>query len=181
MLILRQLTISRKLWLLTTITTLGLLAIAMISLQQNHADMLQEKQFQTRMLVETAHSILAAAHEQASLGLISMAEARDRVSGWPWTWFFPRMVRTEDVSMCVNTRGWVRFRMKDYRGALEDLQEAVDLLPDGSNYLYLGLAYLHLNEIPAAREAARKAQAARVVGEYEEFLLNHLIEQLGGI
>ena len=95
---------------------------------------------------------------------------------------FPAPESRLDESLCVNTRGWIKLQLGDSRGALEDLEEAVDLAPLGANYLYLALARDRLGSDREAREAARKAAAAARAGEltpHEERLLEDLRAELG--
>ncbi len=75
---LRHLSISRKLWLLIILTSLGFLAITLLALQRYHDGMMQEKRIQTQMLVESAHSIIVNYHAQAEKGLLDMPQAQQR-------------------------------------------------------------------------------------------------------
>jgi methyl-accepting chemotaxis protein len=75
---LRHLSISKKLWLLILLTSIGFLAVTVLALQQYYDGLMQEKQIQTQMLVESAHSILADHHAQAEQGVIDTQEAQRR-------------------------------------------------------------------------------------------------------
>jgi methyl-accepting chemotaxis protein len=76
--ILRALTISKKLWLLTIVTTIGLVAVTSLALEEYHKGLMDEKSLQTEVLVESAHSLIAAEHAHAKSGDISMQEAQQR-------------------------------------------------------------------------------------------------------
>ncbi len=78
MALLRALTISKKLWLLTIVTAIGLVAITTLALEEYHQGLMDEKSLQTQVLVETAHSLIAAQHTHAKNGDISMQEAQQR-------------------------------------------------------------------------------------------------------
>jgi methyl-accepting chemotaxis protein len=78
MISLRHLAISKKLWLLTLITTVGLIAITALALKEYREDLMQEKLNQTRALVETAHSFVKKQHALAERGEIDMKEAQHR-------------------------------------------------------------------------------------------------------
>jgi methyl-accepting chemotaxis protein len=76
--ILRALTISKKLWLLTIITTLGLVALTSLALEEYHAGLMSEKALQTKALIDTAHSLITKQHEHAKRGDFDMQEAKKR-------------------------------------------------------------------------------------------------------
>ncbi len=76
--ILRRLSVNRKLWLLVALTSLGFLVITLLALQQSHDGMINEKQIQTRKLVESAYSIIANYHAQAEKGVFDMPESQRR-------------------------------------------------------------------------------------------------------
>ncbi len=78
MLSLRDLTISRKLWLLSLLIALGLVTTTLLALNEYHQDLLKEKEVQTHMLVEAAYSILEQEHQQQASGKISLEEAQQR-------------------------------------------------------------------------------------------------------
>jgi methyl-accepting chemotaxis protein len=78
MLTLRNLAISKKLWLLTLITTIGLVTITALALKEYHRDLMKEKMVQTQVLVETAHSLIAEQHALAEKGDIDMQAAMHR-------------------------------------------------------------------------------------------------------
>jgi methyl-accepting chemotaxis protein len=80
MLNLRQLPIKHKLWLLTTVTILGLLIITAIALNIYRKDLMNEKVTQTRVLVEAAHSIITDQHARAEKGEIELQEAQSRAA-----------------------------------------------------------------------------------------------------
>jgi methyl-accepting chemotaxis protein len=75
---LRHLSISRKLWLLTLLITLGLIATTLLALKEYHEDLMQEKELQTRALVETAISIMANFESLAKAGVMTREEAQKR-------------------------------------------------------------------------------------------------------
>jgi methyl-accepting chemotaxis protein len=78
MTILRSLTISKKLWLLTIVTTIGLVALTSLALEEYHAGLMNEKGLQTKVLIETAHSLIANQYEHAINGDFDMDEAKHR-------------------------------------------------------------------------------------------------------
>ncbi|MEJ2590517.1 MAG: methyl-accepting chemotaxis protein [Candidatus Thiodiazotropha sp.] len=78
MLILRHFTISRKLWILILLATLGILSITALSLMEYHASLLKEKAQQTQRLVETACSVLADYYGRAQAGEFDMATAQNQ-------------------------------------------------------------------------------------------------------
>ncbi len=78
MLSLRHLTISHKLWLLTLLITVGLITITALALEEYHSGLLEEKQQQTHMLVETAHSILSDVHAQQQAGKLTVEQAQQQ-------------------------------------------------------------------------------------------------------
>ena len=75
---LRNLAIKKKLWLLTLITTIGLIAITTLALEEYHRDLMKEKLNQTQALVETAFSLIAEQYAQAKQGNFTMEEAQQR-------------------------------------------------------------------------------------------------------
>lgn len=117
-----------------------------------------------------------------ALHLAEIAVRQARQGSGVWQWFFPQVTRRVAESLCINTRGWVHFRLGNFREAFADLEKAVELYPVGANYLYLGLAYLYRNEERAARDAARKARDAGGLSPYEKFVLQReLVDRLGEI
>ena len=78
MLNLRNLAISKKLWLLTLLTTIGLMAITALALERYQRDLMKEKLNQTQALAETAYSLIADQYNHAKLGEITMQEAQER-------------------------------------------------------------------------------------------------------
>jgi methyl-accepting chemotaxis protein len=76
MISLRHLRISQKLWLLTTLTAIGLIATTLLALEEYHKDLMTEKQVQTSALVETAYSIVANHYAMAEKGAMSDEEAQ---------------------------------------------------------------------------------------------------------
>ena len=78
MLILRLVTISRRLWLLILLAAIGILSITTIALITNHTGLSEEKEIQTHMLVETAYSVLVDYHSRAEAGEFSMEEGQSR-------------------------------------------------------------------------------------------------------
>ncbi|MET0051719.1 MAG: methyl-accepting chemotaxis protein [Candidatus Thiodiazotropha sp.] len=75
---LRNLTISRKLWLLIMMTMAGFIALTLLALGEYHKDLMVEKAIQTRTLVESAYHILTHQFSAAEKGQISLEEAQDR-------------------------------------------------------------------------------------------------------
>ncbi len=73
---LRNLTISKKLWLLSILTAVGMILATVYALMEYHDDLLQEKEDKTRSLVETVVSSLADYHARAEKGELSMDEAK---------------------------------------------------------------------------------------------------------
>jgi methyl-accepting chemotaxis protein len=78
MMSLRNLTISRKLWLLTLLTTAGLLAVTLLALEEYHKDLMLEKKIQTEVLVEVAYSIAANYYSLAEKGEIDTQTAQNQ-------------------------------------------------------------------------------------------------------
>lgn len=76
--LLRQLAISRKLWLLTLLTAAGLITTTLFALAEYHRDLVQEKKTQTQALVETTYSIVANLHAEAEAGSFDQQEAQAR-------------------------------------------------------------------------------------------------------
>ncbi|MET0066697.1 MAG: methyl-accepting chemotaxis protein [Candidatus Thiodiazotropha sp.] len=75
---LRNLTISRKLWLLIMMTMAGFIALTLLALGEYHRDLMLEKAIQTRTLVESTYHILTHHHAAAEKGIISHEEAQTR-------------------------------------------------------------------------------------------------------
>ncbi|MEJ2404516.1 MAG: methyl-accepting chemotaxis protein [Candidatus Thiodiazotropha sp.] len=73
---LRHLNISRRLWLLTLLTAIGLITTTLLALEEYHKGLLKEKTLQTKSLVENAYSIIAAFEAKAKQGKISLEEAQ---------------------------------------------------------------------------------------------------------
>ncbi len=78
MITLRNLAISKKLWLLTIVTTIGLIAITALALEEYHRDLMQEKLNQTQALAETAYSLIAEQHALTERGEIDLEQAQHR-------------------------------------------------------------------------------------------------------
>lgn len=76
--LLRQLPISRKLWLLTLLTAAGLITTTLFALAEYHRDLIQEKKAQTQALVETTYSVVADLHAKAEAGNFDRQEAQTR-------------------------------------------------------------------------------------------------------
>ncbi len=76
--LLRQLAISRKLWLLTLLTASGLITTTLFALAEYHRDLIQEKKIQTQALVETTYSVVADLHAKAEAGSFDQQEAQSR-------------------------------------------------------------------------------------------------------
>jgi rhomboid protease GluP len=96
-------------------------------------------------------------------------------------WLSELLGGARTLSMCINTRGWVRFLLGEHEAGLRDLREAADLCPMGPNLLYLAIAHEGLGNVREAREAGRLArEAGRELNPYEKRLLEELEEDLGG-
>ncbi len=78
MLSLRNLSISQKLWLLTLLTAVGLVTTTLIALEEYHSGLMQEKESQTRALVETAYSIASDLQAQVSKGELTTEQAQQQ-------------------------------------------------------------------------------------------------------
>ncbi len=76
--ILRNLTISLKLWLLILFTAVGMIATTLVALEEYHQGLMQEKELQTRALVETTISIMADLESQANAGAMTREQAKER-------------------------------------------------------------------------------------------------------
>jgi methyl-accepting chemotaxis protein len=74
--LMRNLRINARLWLLTILALAGVIVVTLISLSMFNSKLLQEKELQTRKLVETAHSILVAHHGLMEKGEIDEAAAK---------------------------------------------------------------------------------------------------------
>ncbi|MEJ2467032.1 MAG: methyl-accepting chemotaxis protein [Candidatus Thiodiazotropha sp.] len=77
MISLRHLPISRKLWLLTLLTSAGFLAVTLLALEEYHKDLMLEKKIQTQALVEIAYSIVANQYSRMENGEIDTQEAQN--------------------------------------------------------------------------------------------------------
>lgn len=77
---LRNLTISKKLWLLSMLTAVGLILATGFALKEYHDDLLLEKEDKTRSLVEAAISVIAEYHARAEKGEFSMQEAKGKAA-----------------------------------------------------------------------------------------------------
>lgn len=75
---LRQFRISLRLNLILVLALLGMTAVAVISLWRIETMMLHERGQQTRVLVETVHSLLAHYHAAAANGSLDEAEAKSQ-------------------------------------------------------------------------------------------------------
>jgi methyl-accepting chemotaxis protein len=75
---LRNLAIRQKLWVLTIITIIGLLAITAIALKEYREDLMHQKVLQIRELVETAYSLIAVQYERAEKGELDMQQAQQQ-------------------------------------------------------------------------------------------------------
>jgi len=72
----RNIKIKVRLWLLATLALTGVVAVAAISLMVFHSALMQEKEHQTRKLVESAHSILVSQHARFTKGELDEASAK---------------------------------------------------------------------------------------------------------
>ncbi|MGD8913784.1 MAG: methyl-accepting chemotaxis protein [Candidatus Thiodiazotropha sp.] len=75
---LRNLAIRQKLWVLTIITIIGLLAITAIALKEYREDLMHQKVLQIRELVETAYSLIAVQYERTEKGELDMQQAQQQ-------------------------------------------------------------------------------------------------------
>lgn len=73
---LRRLNITHRLWILISLSVLGITLIAGFSLFQYRASLMEEKVSQTRALTETAHSIVADFHNRFRNGELDEAAAQ---------------------------------------------------------------------------------------------------------
>ncbi len=72
----RNFKINMRLWLLTILTLAGVFVVAAISLVMFHSALMEEKEQQTRKLVESAHSILVEQHSLIAKGEMDEATAK---------------------------------------------------------------------------------------------------------
>ncbi len=72
----RNLKIKARLWLLTILALAGVVVVAAISLIMFYSTMMQEKEQQTRKIVESAHSILVEQHKLITKGEIDEPTAK---------------------------------------------------------------------------------------------------------
>ena len=75
---LRNLSVSKKLWLLTFLTAIGLTLSTVFALMEYHDDLMQEKEAKTRSLVESTITILSSYHARAEQGEFSDEEAKQQ-------------------------------------------------------------------------------------------------------
>jgi methyl-accepting chemotaxis protein len=76
MLSLRNLAISKKLWLLTLITSIGFIAITALALKEYYHALMQGKIVQVQELANTAHSLIADQYARAEKGDIDKQTAQ---------------------------------------------------------------------------------------------------------
>ncbi len=76
MMSLRNFKISQRIWLMITLSFIGILIITVTALNQSYKSLLQEKYTQTQHQVEAAHSILQVYKSMAERGEISKKEAQ---------------------------------------------------------------------------------------------------------
>lgn len=85
----------------------------------------------------------------------------------------------------LDTRGYVRLRLKEYVAAVDDLQEAADILAGeaksgrrhaemGAVYYHLGLAYEGIKDLENAKASFKAAVAAGYTPSYERVLTPRL-------
>ncbi len=72
----RNIKINIRLWLQTILALVGVFVVTGISLSMFHSTLMQEKEQQTRKLVESAHSILVAQHGMIAQGTMDEAAAK---------------------------------------------------------------------------------------------------------
>ncbi len=72
----RNIKINIRLWLQTILALVGVFVVTAISLSMFHSTLMQEKEQQTRKLVESAHSILVAQHGMIAQGTMDEAAAK---------------------------------------------------------------------------------------------------------
>src|SRR4051794_39237832 len=71
-----QLTIGKKLWLLTLSTALGIAILTVVFLLSERQLLLSERQNNVRQAVEVAHGVLAHYQAQAAKGALPEADAK---------------------------------------------------------------------------------------------------------
>ncbi|MCW8928944.1 MAG: methyl-accepting chemotaxis protein [Gammaproteobacteria bacterium] len=73
---LRQFSMSHRMWLIITLSFIGILAITISALMQFKSGLMKEKSAQTQHLVETAHSILVNYQSLEKQGVMNTADAQ---------------------------------------------------------------------------------------------------------
>lgn len=73
----RNFSISHKLWLMILLSVSGLIAITILSLEEYHKSLMEEKELQTKALVESAYSILANFQTRVESGELSITQAQN--------------------------------------------------------------------------------------------------------
>ncbi len=77
---LRNLTISKKLWLLSALTGLGLISATAFALNEYYDDLLLEKEYKAGSLVEAAMSVIAEHQTKVELGELSVEDAKEKAA-----------------------------------------------------------------------------------------------------
>ncbi|MDB6051918.1 MAG: chemotaxis protein [Pseudomonas sp.] len=78
---LRNMSISRRLWLILVVAVLMLLTLGMLMLKQVHTDLYAGKTEKTHHLVETVSGILTYFHDQEVAGKLSREQAQQQAQG----------------------------------------------------------------------------------------------------
>lgn len=75
---LRNVSISRRLWLILIVAVLMLLTLGMLMLKQIHNDLYQAKAQKTQHVVQTANGVLAYYQSLETAGTLSREAAQNR-------------------------------------------------------------------------------------------------------
>jgi signal transduction histidine kinase/CheY-like chemotaxis protein/HPt (histidine-containing phosphotransfer) domain-containing protein len=75
---LRRLPIGRRLWLLVLLTAVSLTATTLVFLHKYRSDLMQEKLNQSRMQVETVHSMVTTFQERVDRGELTLQQAQQK-------------------------------------------------------------------------------------------------------
>ncbi len=136
--------IQRRLMMLIVVAGLGMAAIGGVALYNLYDSLFQERQEQTRRIVEVAHSLVAGYHEEVEAGVLTEDEARTRAQerladlrydGEQYFW-----VNDIDGAMLVHPRvasGTNLLEIRDARGdaIFADMIEIVNT-EGGGTYTY---------------------------------------------
>ncbi len=84
-----------------------------------------------------------------------------------------------DARFALNEMGKLRFRKKDYPGAVEKLQKRIALDPNSDEaYYFMGLSYKEMKQYPEALDALRRAALLADAKPDRHFWLGILYEQV---